>query len=401
MGLDKVKEWLHYCGRCNSCKYLYRDYRPSCPAFEKFQWESYTSSGKVWIAYNLSKGKFPLTETIRDKIFSCTLCGNCTVQCQQEISNHALDIFEALREECIEQGVGPIPIQEEFRKSVEKVHNPYGAQHEDRWADLDEKYFKSGAENLFFIGCTTALRNKDLLADILSVLDTLDVDYMLSKEEWCCGSPLLTTGQTNGAKHLAEHNLKLFKNLGVKRVITACAGCFRTLNSQYSKKFPSLNPEDEKPVEIVHLSQFLAKKLTKKHFRKDGPALTVTFHDPCHLGRHSEVYDEPRKVIELIPNVKLVEMPRNRENAWCCGAGAGVKSGFKDWAVEISEDRMQEALELNAEHEVQTMISTCPFCERNLTDAVQSLQEKSVPKMQNYRIMDLVQLVKRYLRTDL
>ena len=219
MGLDRVKEWLHYCGRCNSCKYIYRMYEPSCPAFEKFKWDSFTSSGKIWMARDIYEEKYTLSQSIMEKIFACSLCGNCTVQCQQEIGDHALDIFEALREECVEANL-QIPAHRIFEENIEKFNNPYGEQHSNRWTGIAQKFFREKADILFFVGCTTALRNKSLFQAILNLLDVLGVDFTLSKDEWCCGSPLLTTGQRKSARMLAEHNAKLINKLRVKKVIT-------------------------------------------------------------------------------------------------------------------------------------------------------------------------------------
>lgn len=397
MGLEDVKDWLHYCGRCNSCKYLYRDYRSSCPAFEKFIWECYTSSGKVWMARDLYDKKYPWSESVRDKIFSCTLCGNCTIQCQQEISDHALDIFEALREECSDRGLLK-PEHKIFADNVARFNNPYGENPEKRFENIDSKYFKEKAEILFFVGCTTAFRNKQLLQDVLDILDYLGADVTLSKEEWCCGSPLLTTGQKKKAQALADHNVDIIKKLGVKIVLTACAGCYRSLKGQYPKKFNLLNGNQDP--KVMHLSEYLANALKKKHLKSSDQKIRVTYHDPCHLGRHMQIFEEPRKILKLLKNVELVEMPRNRDNAWCCGAGAGVKSGFKDWATEIAEDRVIEALGLSKDGKgnIDYLVTTCPFCERNLQDGLNSLIQKQIEAAADMEIIDLIQLIKKYIQ---
>jgi heterodisulfide reductase subunit D len=396
MGLEDVKEWIHYCGRCNSCKYLYRNYNPSCPAFEKFQWECYTSSGKVWMARDIYEGKYPISESIRDKVFSCTLCGNCAEQCQQEVSNHALDIFEALREECVEHDLIK-PEHKAFRENIAKFHNPYGQENSKKFDDIDPKYFKEHADVFLFVGCTTGLKNKQLLHDIIDVLDYFDVDFTLSRDEWCCGSPLFTTGQKKYAKELAQHNVDLFTKTGSSIILTACSGCYRSLKQQYGKKFGLLQGEFPK---IMHLSEFLNKIIKSSAFNKPDHSIHVTYHDPCHLGRHIGVYEEPRNVIKKIPSVKLDEMPRNRQNAWCCGAGAGVKSGFKDWAVEIAEQRIQEAsnLSIKGKQTVEYLITTCPFCERNLEDGLNSLNQKNLENPITFKVIDLIQFVKQFLK---
>ena len=384
MGLEDVKEWLHYCGRCNSCNYIYRDYRNSCPSFTKFLFEPYTSGGKIWMALDLYQGRYNWSPSIVQKIFSCTLCGNCTIQCQQEAGKHALEIFEALREEAVERGLGPLEAQKKILENINKVNNPYGDSNEDRFKSVPEEYFSDDADVIYFVGCTSAFRETQLFEAVIPILQKLGVNFSLLKEEICCGSPLITTGQYKAARKLAEHNVKIINEHKAKIVIASCAGCLRTLKSQYEKKY-DLKIDKE----ILHLSEFLARKLRalKKLYKgKKKPIEIATYHDPCHIGRHVGIFEEPRKVLNSIPGIEFVEIGRNRENAWCCGAGAGVKSGLKEWAVEISEDRIKEAEETGAKY----LVSTCPFCERNLRDAAQKLNS-------SLEIIDLCQLIYKKL----
>lgn len=382
MGLEEVKEWLHYCGRCNSCKYIYRDYRECCPAYTKFYFEPYTSGGKIWMALDLYQKKYEWSESIVQKIYTCTLCGNCTVQCQQEAGEHALDIFEALREEAVEKGLGPLKAHRHFQEEINQEDNPYGEPKDERFANLSRKYFNTDADVIYFVGCTSAYREKELIQSVIPILEKLDIKFTLIEDEVCCGSPLITTGQKKAAKRLAKHNVDIINKMNGKTVIASCAGCLRTLKSQYKKKY---NLEINK--EIIHFSELLARHLKdlkhiySDHVKKDEIA---TYHDPCHIGRHIGIYEEPRKVLESIPGINLIEMGRIRENAWCCGAGAGVKSGIKDWAVEISEERIKEAKKTGAQY----LVSTCPFCERNLRDAAEKLNS-------GIEVIDLSQLVLR------
>ena len=384
MGLESVKDWLHYCGRCNSCKYIYRDYRDSCPAFVKYLFEPYTSSGKIWMALDLYQKKYDLSPSIVDKIFSCTLCGNCTVQCQQEAGKHALDIFDALREECVEQGLGPLDAHKAILENIENENNPYGDPKGERFKDVPKEYFNDDADVIYFVGCTTAYREKQLFDSVIPILQKLDVSFSLLKDEVCCGSPLLTTGQFKAAKRLAEQNTRIILEKKGTTVIASCAGCLRTLKAQYEKKYGIKIDK-----EILHISEFLARNLKeiKKSYRKSRKNVEkATYHDPCHIGRHIGIFEEPRKVLKSIPGIEFIEMGRVKENAWCCGAGAGVKSALGEWAVEISEERIKEAEETGAKY----LVSTCPFCERNLRDAAEKLNS-------SIEIIDLCQLVLKKL----
>ncbi|MBD3229143.1 MAG: (Fe-S)-binding protein [Candidatus Lokiarchaeota archaeon] len=382
--ISKFREEIYCCTRCNTCKLLYQNYDLSCPSGVKFVFESFWPSGKMHIARGLYEDKIEWTERLRDVIFACPTCANCTVQCQSRHHDTIVDIIESLRADCVSRGLGPLPNQKTFGESTEKEHNPYKEKHEDRlnWADGIEVKQKLQADILYFVGCTSSYRQQELARNTVKILNKLDVDYTVSEDEWCCGSPLMRTGQLNVVDELIKHNLELIKELGAKKVITSCAGCYRTLKVDYPKYTEMLEG-----VEILHITQFLSDYIMSKKLKlKNDKDIKLTYHDPCHLGRHAGVYDTPREIINSLSSVELIEMPRNRENSWCCGAGGGVKAGFRDWAVEIASERVKEAEETGAE----ILLSTCPFCATNLKDAIKATDS-------NLKFMDLVDLLDQML----
>jgi len=135
--------------------------------------------------------------------------------------------------------------------------------------------------------------------------------------------------------------------------------------------------------EVVHVVEYLDQLVSEGKLKPEKKVeMKVTYHDPCHLGRYSELYDAPRRILEAIPGIELIEMPRNREKAWCCGAGAGVKTAFPDFAAWTGEQRVEEAKETGA----QALVTACPFCEGNLTEVVQATEAG----MDVYDITDLL-----------
>ena len=157
-----------------------------------------------------------------------------------------------------------------------------------------------------------------------------------------------------------NYNIAQITNTGASKVITSCAGCYRTIKKDWKKYGAEYGFEIYHTVELVKQLLDEGKIEFKSEYNK-----TVTYHDPCHIGRHMGIYEIPREIYKAIPGITLVEMKRNRENAWCCGAGGGVKIGNPDWSVEISGERLEEAKETGA-----TVVSSiCPFCRTNLTDA--------------------------------
>ncbi|MFX0132244.1 MAG: (Fe-S)-binding protein [Candidatus Hodarchaeota archaeon] len=379
MTLDEVKEYVYICTRCNTCKYTTDTYLPSCPAGERFLFEPYFGSGKVWIARGIIEGNIKFSDSIVKKIFSCPVCGNCGEICDMMIGDHIVEIIEALRTAAVEAGYGPLPEHKGYSGYIDKEHNPYAEPHKNRldWLDDKEKAeLKEKAEVLYFVGCTSSYRQNKIARATYDLLKKIGIDFTISPEEWCCTSPLLRTGQINGVKEIANHNLDVIQKTGAKTIVTSCAGCYRTLKKDYEKLY------GKKPdFDILHITEYLSKLLADKKIEVKPAEEKVTYHDPCHLGRHCGIYKPPRKLIKAIVGKKnLIEMPRNEKNAWCCGAGGGVKSAFKDWSVDIAIERIKEAEATGA----NILITSCPFCYRNLQDAI----DKSGSKIKLYDITE-------------
>jgi heterodisulfide reductase subunit D len=202
----------------------------------------------------------------------------------------------------------------------------------------------------------------------------IDVAY-LGEDEWCCGVPQLGDGNMELAEQIILHNIEALKAAGVKKVITSCAGCFHALKSEY--------PEiaGEIPFEVVHVTEVIAEliengklSLTKELSGK------VTYHDPCHLGRHEGVYDAPRTILNAIPGIEFTEMKRTKQKSWCCGGGSIVSNVYPQLTADISKDRVLEAKETDAD----TIISACPSCETILTTA---------GRKEKVKVNDIVMLV--------
>ncbi len=378
MGLSAVEKWVHQCARCSACKYLYKNYNPSCPSGEKFWFETFWASGRVWMANAIKNGELEWSDSIINALYACPLCGNCSVQCQQDISTHLLDIMEELRAEAVKAGAGPLPIQKLFAEGIEHECNPYNEPHKNRLDWLGDAELPEKAEILFYVGCTSSYRQKEIARATFSLLKKVKADFTVSPDEWCCTSPLLRTGQTEAAEPVIKHNLDLAKKVGAKKIVFSCAGCFRTFKEDYTKHI-----DQDLGIEILHVTEYLYSLLKdgKLKITKEFPH-TVTYHDPCHMGRHVGVYDAPRELLKAIPGLNLNEMDRNRENAWCCGAGGGVKSGFKDWAIDIASARIKEAEETKSNY----LVSSCPFCHRNLTDAIKAVKS-------NLKMIDVTEIL--------
>ena len=198
---------------------------------------------------------------------------------------------------------------------------------------------------LYFRGCTARERETGISDATELLLKKAGVDYHIMDDEKCCGSVLLRTGFEEEAKEQIEKNAEALKG---EKIITSCAGCYKTLKDDYEG------------LDVVHISQFLNQLIEDGKLDFSKKDLNVTYHDSCHLGRHSGVLDEPREVIKSLAN--LVEMENIREYSLCCGAGGGVKSAYPEIAGQMASARIAQARETGC----GTLVTPCPFCKLNL-----------------------------------
>ncbi|MHA1269907.1 MAG: (Fe-S)-binding protein [Candidatus Helarchaeota archaeon] len=378
-----------HCTKCFCCAYINpyylmdEDFYYGCPSGNYFKFDSHHASGRMEIARGIIEEEIPYpTEKLLEIIYSCTTCGLCQANCSFLKGLSPVDVIEAVRRKLVQDGIGPLPQHKKFAESIEKFHNPYNESHAKRTRGFKDAKINSNAEIIYFIGCTSSYRTIEIAKATINVLNKLDIDYtILSQDEWCCGSPLFRTGQTDAGVKVMEHNINTINEQfpNVKKILFSCAGCYRTFKKDYSE----LSNIPLKP-KLEHISEFLLQLIKKGDLKLPKKDLLITYHDPCHLGRHLNIYDQPRDIINSFG--RLVEMPRNRINAWCCGSGGGVKSAFNDMAIFTATDRLDEALSTGA----NVLMSTCPFCKLNLSQA----NSKSDTKI---NVLDLIEYVDNIL----
>ncbi len=381
MTVQNEKDWkdiIHRCFRCGYCKFTY-DYSDfNCPSYKKFRFETYSTGGRMWLTFGAINGDIEWSEGIANVLYACPTCGNCMENCRFEKFNFMLvDFIEAARAEANKNGF--CPENQKFllgRTTNKSYFNPYAEKNSDN-EDLKIKHdLPDEAEWVYFIGCTSNYRQKDLRDATLRFLKKAGINFTLY-DEHCCTSPLIRTGQLSPVNDFMNYNIQKIKAVGAKKVITSCAGCYRTLKNDFAKHGV------DHDLEIYHTSELILQLLKEEKLKFSSEFhKKVTYHDPCHLGRHSGLYEEPREVYKQIPGIEFIEMKRNRENAWCCGAGGGVKIGYPDWSIEISKERLEEAKETGA----TIVSSTCPFCRTNLSDANKAFD-------MGFEVLDLVEII--------
>ena len=375
MGKEYLEMAFERCIKCSTCKYSYKTFEPSCPSGEKFLFESFWASGKIRTIRGLLNGDLEWNDELKDAIFACPTCGACMDACQAPHADYIVDMIEALRELAVKH-IGPAQNQEKLIERAIKKFNPYDEPNSDN-EELKKKYdLPDKAEWVYYIGCTSNYRQQSLRDATLNFLKKASINFTLI-DEHCCTSPMIRTGQISISKEFMNYNIEKIKEAGATKVITSCAGCYRTLKNDF-KKFGIVYD-----FKLYHTCELLKELIEKGKLKfKSNYNKTVTYHDPCHLGRHCGIYEIPRDVYKQIPGINFVEMRRNRNHAWCCGAGGGVKIGYPDWSVEISQERLEEAKETGA----SIVSSTCPFCRTNLSDANEKFN-------MGFEILDLIEII--------
>jgi Fe-S oxidoreductase len=242
------------------------------------------------------------------------------------------------------------------------------------------------ADVLYWVGCVVATRTPNTARAVTNILGKADVDFtMLGEKEGCCGYVLLASGLWNKAKDVAVRVVERVKKTRARVLITSCAGCYYTFSKLYSEV---LNVE--MPCEVLHTSQFVNGLIRGGRLELEELNLKVTYHDPCSLGRHSDVFDEPRDVLKAVPNLRLVEMPLSRRRARCCGAGGGLWSFNYPVSVNSAYTRLvSDVVPLD----VDILLTACPTCHVNLRHA-------SVKKSLGIKIHDIMEILEKSLMTS-
>jgi Fe-S oxidoreductase len=392
------------------------DFMAGCPSVARYHFHAYSSGGKFNMALSMMKERLDYTDGFLDAVYRCQMDGSCDVSCKSWNEIEPLQSMQELRIKCIEDGQ-IVPEHMFVIEGLKAEDNMMQGRKTDRgkWADgISVKDLSKGnAKVAFWAGCRYSF-DEDLWpvarGGLTLLLDAgLDVGIW-GREEVCCGGRAYSMGFAGELSKYADHNLEALKTAGVETLVTPCSDCYQHYKVLYDKI--GKKPE----VEVLHLTEYLHRLIKEGSIRFTTKIpLTVTYHDPCHLGRLAEpwvhwkgeeikvlnqmichdppkkyrrgangVYDISREILRSIPGIKLVEMYRIRESAWCCGAGGGVKEAFPDFSDWTAAERLREARAVGA----KALVTACGWCRRNFMDAMEA-------GAQRIDVYDIVELVRR------
>ncbi|MBW1787282.1 MAG: (Fe-S)-binding protein [Deltaproteobacteria bacterium] len=307
---------------------------------------------------------FGLTEIESEDIWRCTTCGRCPQQCPRDVRQ--IDSGIALRRIATEYQVFPPSVKPVATAAASLVGegNPLSEQRKSRadWAKgLSVKTFTEEMEVLYFPGCYLCYdpRLKKVAGATAHILKRAGVDFgILGDKESCCGESIRKTGEEDLFRRLARENIKTFIDNGVKKILVSSPHCYHTFKNEY--------PEFMVNFEVVHLSQYLFELINDGRIElKNAYGKKVTYHDPCYLGRHNDIYDEPREVLKGVPGLELNEMPDSRVDSLCCGGGGGRIWMETPKGERFSDLRLEQALGVGAE----VLVTSCPYCISNFEDS--------------------------------
>ncbi len=421
MTLSDYRAMMDRCSNCSACKWIPFDkvvnqrFAENCPSSKYFNFNTYSARGKFQLGQVLLDNYSELTEAAQDAIRSCMSCGACDVACK--ICRYNLEPLEtniALKEYVVENNKA-LPVEKEIMEQLkEELTMIRGKKKKDRlnWTEgLDlADATKEDVDVLFFAGCKYSYDEKlwESLKKAVNIIQKSGKKVgIMGNADMCCAGRAHQMGFAKEFEERARANIKAFENAGIKLIVTPCSDCYHAFKRQYMR----LGMKDIEVLHIVEYIEALINDGTVK-FTREIPK-TVTYHDPCHLGRLGEpyeewkgkekkyfnqlqvweprrpryngingIYDAPRNIIKSIPGVKLVEMSRIREYSWCCGAGGGCSESNPEFSSWTAGERVTEANSTGAE----AIVTACPWCIDNLTGA----EDEKGNTMEVIDILDLV-----------
>ena len=312
-------------------------------------------------------------------VWACATCKLCELQCPKGVD--ITDLLHSLRVLSFEARKAP-PKLEQALWGIYEEGNPYGGKKSERakWAEglnahvVDGNSFNGTSSSSFlkyvlYAGCAASFdpRLQNVARSVMEVMQKAGVAVSIfGEKESCCGDLAYQIGEEGFLEELAQKNIKMFADSGVETLVTISPHCLNMFKNVY--------PHFGKMPNVLHYTEFLSALIDRANLKpnkpgpEDGSRVTVTYHDPCYLGRYYGIYEEPRKILESIPWIKMTEMSENKENALCCGGGGGQMWNENEGTTHASHKRVSQAASTNS----SVLATSCPYCIQNFEDAAKT-----------------------------
>lgn len=330
-----------------------------CPSYEYYGFRAYTAVGRGDIASDIHDNPdYPITEDLLKVLYTCTGCGMCSEICHKL---RPLTANFAIREVLVERGATPPKPLPAIDASIAQFGNSVGATE----APAGPEGVPNNGDDLYFAGCMARFKKPESIKATIAILKKAGIDAAyLGAEEKCCGLIPSNDGNVAILESSVERNIEAFKKAGAKRIITSCAHCYKTLKVDYKMVAGEL------PFEVVHISELLYELISKGKIVFTQPINeNVTYHDPCFLGRYCYVLEQPRKVLQSIPGLKLVEMAPNGKWSHCCGSGTKISAAcYPEFSKFMTHKRLEQGKEA-----ADTIVTACTTCYQHMDSGIKEV----------------------------
>ena len=371
MNIYKYNDTIKACRMCLMCRH-------ACTVGNVTQVDTNLPRGKALLLFADQMEMVEWDHRAVEVIYQCTNCHLCREWCVNGWD--IAPVMIASRSELVQKGLEP-PEAVQVKKNYELSGNLYGEEKSqlDKWIGNGEIEIKEKASVLYFAGCTTSYRQPEIAQAAIALMKHCGTDFTILPDEPCCGEQLYVLGYQAEAKALAEKTLERFIKTGAKIVVSSSPTCIDTFRHSY-REWGLDVPDD---IHFFHMSEYLANELSsdKLHMTR-SLGMSLTYHDPCSLGREMRVFDEPRQVIHSVPGIEFRELRLNRQHSPCCGNGGGVPITNFDIAYGAGKN----AGELIQETRADVLVTACPACKQSLKHHVEDME-----------VLDIAELVMRAL----
>ncbi len=419
MALEDYRSDMELCAKCSICKFIplerVKGFQPVnvCPSISRYNFNAYSGGGRVNIGVAMLENRLEYTDKLLHIIYNCQMCGGCDISCKYAMDMEVLEPIYEFRIKAVEEG-HTHPALEHVVNSLRKQGTmvPGSKTRRGEWAEgLDVKDFtKQKAKVVYHAGCRTSFDSDmwKVARATVTLLQKAGVDVGIGGEnESCCGGRAYQMGYREDFLRQAKRNMELFQESGVETLVTGCADGYHAFKVLYDKF--GLKGS----LEVLHTTEYLDRLIKEGKLKPTRKVnMKVTYHDPCHLGRLGEpyihwegkpipgfqrrfdppkelrrgtygVYEPPRDVLRSIPGLKLAEMDRIKEYAWCCGAGGGVNETNPEFARWTASERITEAESTGAE----ALVTACPWCIKNFSETI----KENGSRLKVYDVVELLE----------
>jgi len=420
MALEDYREDMEMCNKCSICKFIPLEKVTSdqpvyvCPSISRYNFNAYSGGGRLSIGVAMLENRLKYTDKLMHILYNCQMCGACDVSCKYALDMEVLEPIYEFRIRAVEEGHTSKTLDKtinRLRKQGNMVPG-HGVKRGDWASGLDIKdATREKVKVLYHAGCLSSYdkESQKLARATVKILKKAGVDFGIAGDnETCCGGRAYQMGYKGDFLKQAEKNMAMMKKAGVKTLVTSCAdgyNAFKVLYDKYNLKGD---------LEVLHITELAARLIEEGRLKPTKKVnMNVTYHDPCRLGRQGEpwihwqgkrapgiqrrfepprefrrgtygVYEPPRDVLKAIPGIRLVEMDRIKEYAWCCGAGGSVSESNPEFSMWTANERIKEAEATGAE----AIVTACPWCIKNFRDAVSESGSR-------LKIFDIVELLEK------